>query len=71
MLVAGRGKGVVTEFDELAGLGTISRNDGVALPFHCMAIADGSRTIDVGVEVAYRVCAAQKGRIEAIEVEKL
>jgi cold shock CspA family protein len=63
--------GVVVEFDEERGLGTVrSRRQGL-LNFHCAAIADGTRTIEVGVPVAFRAVAGQLGRWEAREVQPL
>ena len=52
-------------FDEAVGLGTVKADDGNVLPFHCTAIADGSRTIAVGVRVAFEVTAGGKGQWEA------
>jgi hypothetical protein len=43
--------GRVTAFDEPRGLGTIEA-DGTAYPFHCTALLDGSRSVDVGAAVA-------------------
>ena len=40
--------GTVTEFDDAAGLGTITSDDGTTYAFHCTAIADGTRTIANG-----------------------
>lgn len=47
-------RGVVAAFDEAAGLGTVHADDGTAYEFHCVEIADGSRTIPVGVTVTFR-----------------
>lgn len=63
-------RGVVTEFDDPRGLGTIEA-DGAAYPFHCTAIVDGSRTIEVGTEVTFQVRAGHRGRWEATRVEPL
>jgi cold shock CspA family protein len=57
--------GVVREFDEARGLGVISDEGGADLPFHCTAIADGSRTIPVGQPVRFTVVAGRLGRWEA------
>jgi cold shock CspA family protein len=57
--------GTVTAFDEAIGLGTVTTADGVVHPFHCTAIADGSRTIAVGVPVRFEVVAGRQGRWEA------
>jgi cold shock CspA family protein len=64
----GRGTGVVAEFDEARGLGTIRADDGAELPFHCTAIADGTRTIPVGQRVAFDVVAGLVGRWEAASI---
>jgi cold shock CspA family protein len=63
-----RGTGVVAEFDEPRGLGTVRADDGTELPFHCTAIADGTRTIPVGRRVAYEVVAGRLGRWEAAAI---
>jgi cold shock CspA family protein len=57
--------GEVVAFDEHVGLGTVRGDDGRSLPFHCTAIADGSRTIDVGTRVVYDVVPGHLGRYEA------
>jgi cold shock CspA family protein len=63
-----RRTGVVADFDEPRGLGTIRTDDGAELPFHCTAIADGTRTIPVGQRVAFRTAAGLLGRWEAAEI---
>jgi CspA family cold shock protein len=60
-------RGVVRTFDEAAGLGVIDGADGVEYPFHCIEIADGTRTIDPGVEVGFDVL-AKLGRREAANI---
>ena len=60
-------RGTVESFDADAGLGTIVAGEGRWL-FHCTAIADGSRTIDVGAEVGFRQSFGGPGRWEAFEV---
>jgi cold shock CspA family protein len=57
--------GSVEAFDHAAGLGTVRDEHGQRLAFHCTAITDGSRTIDVGTRVAFVVTTAQNGAIEA------
>ena len=59
--------GTVIAFDERRGLGTIEA-DGTEYPFHCTALLDGSRTIQVGTEVSFEVQAAGMGRWEATEI---
>jgi cold shock CspA family protein len=46
-------RGVVTEFDVHVGLGTVRGDDGIDYLFHCVEIADGSRTIDPGTTVEF------------------
>ena len=60
-------RGTVTAFDVSVGLGTIRDADGVERRFHCIEIADGSRTIAVGAEVSFDVL-AKFGRWEAANV---
>jgi len=60
--------GIVTSFDPEIGLGEIDV-DGFTLPFHCIAIADGSRNIEVGAEVT--VSSTRRfGRVEASLVSR-
>lgn len=60
--------GVVTEFDEHRCLGTVTAGDE-QYPFHCTAIADGTRMIAVGTEVRFEVAAGLMGRWEARRLE--
>jgi cold shock protein len=62
------GRGVVEAFDDPRGLGVVRSDDGVELPFHCTAVADGTRTIAVGARVAYRVVPGRLGRWEAADL---
>lgn len=57
--------GVVTEFDEPAGIGTVTADEGGEHFFHCTAIADGTRTIAVGARVEFEVVPGRLGRWEA------
>jgi cold shock CspA family protein len=45
--------GTVAEFDAYVGLGHVDADDGVRYLFHCVEIADGTRTIDVGARVRF------------------
>jgi cold shock CspA family protein len=67
------GTGEVASFDEARGLGTITvagDGDGSGeLPFHCTAIADGTRTISVGERVRFQVIPGPAGRWEAAQIE--
>ncbi len=47
--------GVVATFDEQAGLGSVVDDAGTTYPFHCIDIADGTRTIAVGARVEFSV----------------
>ena len=60
-------QGTVTAFDEPRGLGTIE-SDRREYPFHCTAILDGTRTIDVGAAVTFVVRPAGMGRWEATSI---
>ena len=60
--------GTVTAFDERRGLGEITADDGTTYPFHCTAIADGTRTIAVGTAVEFEVVPGQLGRWEAAAI---
>jgi cold shock CspA family protein len=64
----GRHRGTVVAFDEAAGFGTVRTEAGDEHFFHCTAIADGSRTIDVGTSVTFEVVAGHRGRWEAAAV---
>ena len=59
--------GTVTAFDEARGLGTIDAA-GAVYPFHCTALLDGTRTIEVGTDVAFEVRPAGMGRWEATQI---
>jgi hypothetical protein len=48
----------------------VTGDDGRVRPFHCTAIADGTRTIPVGVAVSYTVVPGRSGRWEAVQVTR-
>jgi cold shock CspA family protein len=60
--------GVVSEWDEHGGYGTIRADDGRELFFHCTALVDGTRTTSVGTSVTFEVGPGRPGRREAAEV---
>lgn len=62
---------MVDHFDEQRGLGTVRSPRHGLLSFHCASIADGTRTIEVGVPVAFRLVAGELGRFEARDVQSL
>lgn len=59
--------GEVRAFDRQVGLGEIRTESGTTYPFHCIAIADGTRTIELGTRVAFEIL-AKMGRYEATAV---
>jgi cold shock CspA family protein len=62
--------GVVSQFDEPRGLGVVSEEGGADYCFHCTAISDGSRSIDVGTKVFFVVRPGHLGRLEARDITK-
>lgn len=60
--------GAVTAFDVEVGLGEITTDDGRVVPFHCIAIADGTRDIELGVRVRFDLL-AKLGRYEATAIQ--
>ena len=61
--------GTVAAFDAEQGLGTVFGDDGLEYPFHCIEIADGTRTIEPGAEVSFDLL-AKLGRWEASNVRR-
>lgn len=59
---------MVSSFDDVTGLGEVTAHDGELLGFHCTAIADGTRSIPVGVDVVFVVVPGRSGRWEAADV---
>ena len=59
--------GRVTDFDEHVGLGHVTADDGTEHLFHCVEIADGTRTIPVGTDVTFELL-HKFGRAEAAQV---
>jgi cold shock CspA family protein len=57
--------GKVVGFDREVGLGEVRASDGRVYPFHCTEIADGTRDIAVGAEVAFVAVAGHRGTWEA------
>jgi cold shock CspA family protein len=64
----GPGRGTVLSFDDPRGIGVVRSDDGVEHPFHCTAVADGSRAVEVGTPVRYRVTPGRLGRWEATDI---
>ena len=63
--------GTVTTFDDPRGIGVVTADDGAEFPFHCTAIADGTRRIDVGARVRFVDRPAHLGRFEATAIAPL
>ena len=63
----GARNGSVTAFDEPRGLGEVTDDDGAVFAFHCVEIADGTRSIGVGTRVRFEVV-AKLGRYEAARI---
>lgn len=66
----GISQGKVTSFDEHVGLGVIECNNE-QIPFHCINIADGSRSIEIGTQVTFEKYDHPRGREEARNISKL
>jgi cold shock CspA family protein len=63
-----RRTGNVASFDDPAGYGVVADGEGGEWFFHCTAIADGTRTIEVGATVAFEVVAGRNGQWEAADL---
>ncbi|MGO8859572.1 MAG: cold-shock protein [Acidimicrobiales bacterium] len=57
--------GRVASFDAHRGWGTVIGTDGAEYGFHATAIADGTRRIDPGTDVAFVVTPGHRGLYEA------
>jgi cold shock CspA family protein len=60
--------GRVESFDEHRGTGVVITESGETFPFHCTAIADGTRIIEPGTEVRFEITPGL-GRWEAAALE--
>lgn len=60
-------QGTVVAFDDASGLGEVHADDGSRWPFHCIEIADGTRTIAVGAAVSFEPL-PKLGRYEAARI---
>lgn len=63
-------QGTIIEFDEARGLGVLEAA-GTTYPFHCTALIDGTRTIEVGATVTFGVRPGGQGRWEATAIERV
>lgn len=68
-VVFGARSGTVETFEARRGEGTVRDDDGVhRWPFHCTRIADGTRSIEEGARVRFRVEPGPVG-LEAVAVD--
>lgn len=61
-------RGTVTTFDDPRGIGVVTDDDGTEFPFHCTAVADGSRHVDEGAVVSFVMRPGHLGRYEARDI---
>lgn len=61
----GNHRGVVRQFDADVGLGEVEDETGARWLFHCTAIADGTRNIEVGTAVDFELRSGGPGHWEA------
>ena len=59
--------GTITDFDESRGLGEVTDETGTVYTFHCVEIADGTRSIAIGTTVRFDVL-TKLGRYEAARI---
>ena len=62
---------MVSAFDEARGLGVVRADDGSTYPFHCTALADGTRNVALNARVVFTVAAGHGGRYEARAITTL
>lgn len=60
--------GVIESFDDQRGDGIFRSDAGEQMYFHCVCIADGSRSVPVGVRAQGRRSVGRLGRDELIDV---
>ena len=60
--------GRIASFDDFAGRGEIEAGGGMRFPFHCTAIADGSRAIAPDTAVKFRLVSGPLGALEATRI---
>lgn len=63
--------GTVLFFDGRRGTGEVEGRDGRRFPFHCTAVADGSRAVAVGTSVVFAAVPGRLGRLEAVAITSL
>ncbi len=60
--------GVIADFDEQRGDGRLRDDAGHEYYFHCVSIADGSRTIPLGARAHGRRAVGRLGHDEIVDV---
>ncbi len=63
-------RGTVIAFDEERGLGELDA-EGTRYAFHCTALIDGTRSIEVGAAVTFGLRPGGMGQWEATAIEKV
>jgi cold shock CspA family protein len=66
--VKGQYSGRVASFDDFTGRGELEAHGGLRFPFHCTAIADGTRTIAPDTVVKFRLAPGPLGALEAVAI---
>ena len=61
--------GRIASFDDHVGRGEIEARGGMRFPFHCTAIADGTRTIAADTPVKFRLRPGPLGALEATAIK--
>jgi len=61
--------GTVVAFDAAVGLGEVERADGQRFQFHCVELADGTRSIEVSTPVIFDLL-CKLGRYEASSITR-
>jgi cold shock CspA family protein len=64
-------RGRVENFDELRGDGVLTNDEGTEFYFHCVNIADGSRSVNPGQRVTAQRGVGHLGHDEAFAIEKV
>jgi hypothetical protein len=60
--------GRIASFDEFVGRGEVEARGGMRFPFHCTAIADGTRSIALDTPVRFRLVPGPLGALEATRI---
>ncbi len=63
--------GRVASFDAATGWGVIAAVGGTEYPFHCTAIADGTRSIEAAAQVTFWLAPGHRGVWEAAGIASL